>query len=387
MSRFVLAVCAILAPASLMAQTSAPPQQSPAGVPPPSSAGVGAGAQTGFLGVAPAPVSGMSTNGAQPGGMAVTRVPVEGSQFQGQSQGQQPQFQGQGQGQPQAQAQPQYFDHNTVDPQQIDAFNQIMRSQMPMSPDMIRRSIALYDEVQRAMLERSEPEAISDSGIMTLEPGEVPPTIYLSANIASIIGFYDSTGQPWPIRQYVMGSGGQFQVIPLGEGANSITVTPLVPVGFTNLVLTLEGEAKPVTVNLKVSQTVVHQRRDIQIMREGPNAVHTADSGAPDAILAGSIGPDGTPIRAEAGNKFLMTAVSGVDMPADAVPVTVSGVRAKAWMIGDSIIIRSAYPLSAPQPLNAMAGPDGIMVYEIKSTPTVLFDVGGSMVRADIDIQ
>lgn len=377
MNRFVLAACAVLAPTLAAAQTSIPPQQPPAGVTPPSSAGAGAGAQTGFIGVAPAPVSGMSTNGTQPGGMAVTRVPVEGAQFQGQPQGaaqQQP-------------PQPQYFDHSTVNQQQIDAYNQIMRSQMPMTPEMIRRSIALYDEVQRAMLERSEPEIISDSGVMTLEPGEAPPTIYLSANIASIVGFYDSTGQPWPIKQYVMGSGGQFQVIPLGDGANSITVTPLVPVGFTNLVLTLEGEPKPVTVNLKVSQTVVHQRRDIQIMKEGPNAIQIAgDTAAPDAILAGRRGPDGTPIRAEAGNKFLMTAVSGVDMPDSAVPVTVSGVRATAWAIGDSIIIRTRYPLSAPQPLNFLAGPDGVMVYEIKSTPTALFDVGGSMVRADIDI-
>lgn len=261
-------------------------------------------------------------------------------------------------------------DGATLTADKIEGFNEAIEESFPMTPDMIRRYRKIFDENQRALLEREEPTARVDAGFISLEPGETPPVLTVASGIASVIGFYDVTGQPWPITQYVVGSGDDFQVIQLGENANNLAITPLTRVGFTNLVVVLKDEPKPVVMRVGISEEAAHYRHDIQIMSQGPNAkVNTA-------VSDGSV--------TEAGDETLLSFLAGVNIPSDARRVSVQGVDARAWILGERVYVRSKHPLMWPAHSSALSGPDGVRVYEILKSFTALFSVDGQMVRADV---
>ncbi|WP_027234540.1 DotH/IcmK family type IV secretion protein [Leisingera caerulea] len=265
---------------------------------------------------------------------------------------------------------PKLNDGNQLNADKIDGFNQAIENNFPMTPEMVRKFRDIYEANQRALLEREEPDARVDAGFISLEPGETPPVLTLAPSIASVIGFYDVTGQPWPITQYVVGSGQDFEVIQLGEQANNLAMTPLTKVGFTNLVVMLKGQAKPVVMRVGISNETAHFRHDIQIMSQGPNAkINTAV--ASDSVT-------------EAGSELLLSFLAGVDIPTQAKPVAIQGVDARGWLMGEKVYLRSKHPLMWPAHTNAMSGPDGIRVYEIPRSFTALFSVAGQMVRADV---
>ncbi len=56
-----------------------------------------------------------------------------------------------------------------------------------------------------------------------------------------------------------------FQVYALQEGSNQIAVTPLVTHGYSNLIISLVEEDRPIVINLETSDTKTHFRRDITV--------------------------------------------------------------------------------------------------------------------------
>ena len=263
-----------------------------------------------------------------------------------------------------------------MSPMQMDAYQQALRQAFPMSPEMIAYYRELTRVQQEAMLQKPEIKPIVDSGYVSLEPGETPPDLLLASGIATVVSFYDQTGAAWPITQYVHGNANDFQVIQLGKDANSLTVTPLSEHGFSNLIIMLKDEPKPVVMSLRVSRETANYRKDIQVMKPGPNAVIS-----PDIIANPSV-----PIGREAGSRVLMAALNGADMPGEAQPASVSGVNAQAWVLGDDLYVRSRALLSVPMPLEMMSGPDGVRVYRVGKSPVLTFVQDGRTVMANIDL-
>lgn len=330
---------------------------------PPAATGGAGGASTGFAGYVPSASSlqphmsdGMVTGGSNVQPLPATRAPISGGPLS---------------------------DGKQTSPEKIEGFNKSIEQTFPMTPDMLRQYMAIVEEQQRVLLEKPQPQISNSTGLLTLEPGEETPTIYVSPGMFTAIGVYDSTGQAWPITQYVIGNS-SFDVIQLGQDSNSITITPKVPLGWTNIALALKGEPKPIILNVEISKSVANARRDIQVMKPGPNAIITPASEMPSIKPVDM--PQTEPITREAGSPLLMAALSGVDMPETAKPVSIGGVNAKAWAIGGKLIIRSRYPLASPAWTSSLAGPDGVFVYEIDQKPLALFIVNGQIVRADIDI-
>lgn len=272
--------------------------------------------------------------------------------------------------QPAGQELPAISDGRIMNPEKIEGFNEVIEQNFPMTPEMVRRYRDIYEENERALSERKEPEARSKAAFISLEPGETPSEISVAPGIASVIGFYDATGQAWPIQQYVLGSGADFQVVGLGDPSNNIAITPLKRFGWTNLIVVLQGQAKPVVMRIGVSDQIVDDRLDVQVMAQGPNA--TTNTAARNVTLH------------EAGSGVLLSALSGVDLPASAQTVRIDGVDARAWRIGESLFIRSKHALLSPSWLSSMSGPDGVRVYEISPGPVALFSVNGQIVRADV---
>lgn len=259
-------------------------------------------------------------------------------------------------------------------PLRIEGFNQSIDAIFPMTPEMIRRYREIHERNQRAILERPEPEARISTGLISLDPDQPPPNLQLAPGIATVIGFFDATGEPWPIQQFVVGAGQDFEAQRLGENASSLVLTPRVRIGWTNLIVLLQGADKPIVARLRVNEQVTDFRHDFQVMRMGPNARETT----------------ATPRRAadvtEAGSGVLLAALSGVDLPPGAREVPVTGVAARAWQIGDAIFLRSRHALLSPSWTASMSGPDGVRVYRIEGASTALFSVDGRIVRADLNL-
>jgi intracellular multiplication protein IcmK len=261
-----------------------------------------------------------------------------------------------------------------MNPLRIEGFNKSIEQIFLMTPEMIQRYRKIYEDQQSAMLERPEPEALSTTGLVSLDPGEAPPIIYVSPSVASVIGFYDATGAAWPINQFVVGDGNGFQTVRLGENSNNLTISPSKRIGHTNIVALLQGEDKPVTLRIRVSETQVNYRHDIQVMRVGPNAELNNAVSRPSQTVE------------QAGNSLLLATLSGVNVPADAVPVGVDGVDARAWAHDGSVFIRSRHALLSPSWTESMSGPDGVRVYRINASSVALFSVEGRIVRAELKL-
>lgn len=260
--------------------------------------------------------------------------------------------------------------------EKIEGFNQAVDTAFPMTPEMIRRYKEIQEESQRALLETVEPEGKSSTTLVSLQPGEPAPMIKVSPKIASVIGFYDATGAAWPISRFVLGDSSTFTAVALEENANNIVLTPNQKIGFTNIIVKLEGLERPVSVRINVDKEIVDSRYDVQVMHMGPNAQMNNASGA-------------TVIN-EAGEGLLLKALSGVKMPANARRVAVEGVTsavdAIAWLVGDRLIIRTTHSLISPGSIGGLSGAGGVRVYEINPVSMALFSVDGQIIKAQIKL-
>jgi len=264
---------------------------------------------------------------------------------------------------------------NEMSDEKIEGFNEAIDSAFPMTPEMIRRYRKILEENERAAQERPAPDEEITTSLISLEPGEPAPLLTVSPSIASVIGFYDATGAAWPIEQYVLGNTENFSAVHLGENSNNIILTPQGRIGYTNMVAKLQGFDKPVTVRIKISEDVADYRRDLQVMRMGPNAeVNNASAGGMTTTVS------------EAGDGLLLAAITGVDLPKSARAVNVMGVDAKGWVVDGDLYLRSRHALLSPSWTGSMSGPDGIRVYKINPASVALFSVGGQIVRADIKL-
>lgn len=263
-------------------------------------------------------------------------------------------------------------DNNQTNAMRNKGFNDAIETLFPMTPEMLRQFNRIYDESQEAILSRPEPRAVIGSGLVSLEPGAPPPALNVVPGIASVIGFYDATGKPWPVTQYVVGNGAAFQIIQLGQGSNSLTVTPLTRVGWTNIVVVLQDQPTPVVLRVHVGEDSAHYRHDIQVLAMGPFA---------EPVMAANVdlGP-------RAGNAILLAALTGVDMPPDARAVGIVGANASGWITGGDLYVRSRTALISPSWTESMAGPDGVRVYRLAPSEVLLFSNDGQIVRASVEL-
>ena len=254
----------------------------------------------------------------------------------------------------------------------IEGFNAAVDQAFPMTPDMIRRYREILGESERAARERPEPRQESPIALVSLEPGEPAPLLRASPSIASVVGFYDSSGAAWPVHQYVLGDAETFEARHLGGKSNNIVLTPAARFGFANLVVLLEGHDRPVSLRLNISEDVADHLFEVHVTRPGPLSVPR------DAVE----GPK--PALSAADDPMLIAAAEGVDLPPGAQPVEITGVDARAWLAGGELYLRSRHSLMSPAWTGSMAGPEGARVYRIDPVFAALFSVDGRIVRAKV---
>ena len=260
----------------------------------------------------------------------------------------------------------------TVADARAAGFQSALESVFPMTPQMVRDYRNAFDANEDSTLSRPFPTPIDDAALVSLEPGEKPVELRVAPGLASVVGFHDAAGRPWPVRQYVLGNGTGFTVAQLGENSSALAISPLARVGWTNLVIALAGEETPIVLKILTDSERAHFRRSIQIMKLGPDSEGVSDR------------PAGALPRP--GDKQMIAALTGVGLPEAAVRVPVAGVDAQAWKVGQTILVRSQDTLLSPGWTASLAGPGGIRAYRLNAVSTLLFSVDGKIVRATVEL-
>lgn len=243
------------------------------------------------------------------------------------------------------------------------AFANMVRSLMPLSPDQIKALRVLFDKSQQAAATSpgTPPRPTSSTIMVNLAPGSTPPVIRLSNSFVTSLVFLDSTGQPWPIQAFDIGDPNSFDVKWNRKG-NTLLVQPNTTYKSGNIAVMLKGKDTPVMITLIPGQHAVDYRADLRVPGFGPNAKPSL-SGLPDTA-----------------NPKLLTFLNGI--PAQgAKRMTVQGGPGQAWSMGPYIYLRTQLSLLSPGFIASMSSPDGTHVYQIKKTPVVLASYQGQVVQ------
>ena len=138
--------------------------------------------------------------------------------------------------------------------------------------------------------------------------------------------------------------------------------------------MNLQGAPAPLTFMIMAGRDRYDARVDVKVADRGPNA------------RVQIITRPNTP---ETGAAYLTAMLDGAP-PADAVPLSVSGVSpddVRAWRLGDKVYLRTQYTVLSPEWTASENGPDNMTIYAIPSTPVVLLSANGRSVAARLTEQ
>ena len=249
-----------------------------------------------------------------------------------------------------------------------DAFSNMVRNMMPLSPAQIKTLRYMFDRSQRAAADYpgTSPRPTSSSTIVNLSPGSTPPVIRLRSGFVTSLVFLDSTGQSWPIAAYDLGDPKSFN-IKWNRTGNTLLVQAVSTYKSGNLAVMLKGLNTPVMLTLMPGQKDVDYRVDLRVPGLGPNA-KPETSGLPAAS-----------------NPELINFLDGVPPKgAHAVQVVGSGNQSQAWLYGKKLYLRTTLTVLSPGFISTMSSPDGTHVYELPKTPVVLASERGTVVQLTI---
>lgn len=244
-----------------------------------------------------------------------------------------------------------------------EAFSQMARNMMPLTPAQIRTLHYLFSRSRQAVnaYPGTPPKPTSSSVVVDLSPGATPPVIRLRKGYVTSLVFLDSTGAPWTIKAFDIGDPKAFN-IQWNKKSNTLLVQALDAYKAGNLAVILKGKNTPVMLTLIPGQHAVDYRVDLRIPGLGPNA---------KPLFAGMPGQ---------ANPSLVSFLDGVP-PSGAKAVKVSGGPCEAWVYNGHLFLRTHLTVLSPGWLSTMSSPDGTNVYELNTTPIVLASQRGKIVH------
>jgi intracellular multiplication protein IcmK len=250
-----------------------------------------------------------------------------------------------------------------------DAFNSLMKQNIPLTPRQVIKLRQLIDNSQRAAAIPATvpPKPVSTTLMMNLAPGATPPAIRLAQGYVTSLVFVDSTGAPWPIASFDIGDPKTSRIQWDGK-SNVLLIQAISPYADSDLVIRLVGLMTPITLELVSGQRVVDFRTDIHVSGLGPNAKEL---------------PSGTGLPSSA-NQFLLEVLDGVGPPGSRL-LTVNGGDAQAWLFGDKMYVRTRLTVLSPGWVGRMVSPDGMYAYEIQKSASILVSQYGTPIELKIE--
>ncbi|HYF97953.1 MAG TPA: DotH/IcmK family type IV secretion protein [Coxiellaceae bacterium] len=247
------------------------------------------------------------------------------------------------------------------------AFSNMARSLMPLTPDQIRMLHYLFDQSRKSAAEAPAlpPKPTSSSVVVNLSPGATPPVIRLAAGFVTSLVFLDTTGAAWPIHAYDLGDPKGFN-IQWNKKSNTLLVQASDSYKSGNLAVMLEGLNTPVMLTLLPGQQAIDYRVDLRVPGLGPNALTLVDE---------------TPGQ---GDPQLLNVLDGIP-PAGGKQVEVLGGECQAWLSSDGhLFLRTRLTVLSPGWISLMTSADGMHAYEIPKTPVVLASSRGKVVQLSL---
>lgn len=250
-----------------------------------------------------------------------------------------------------------------------EAFNLMIKQNMPLTPQQVVRLRQLIDQSQRAaaMPANVPPKPVSSTLMVNLAPGATPPAIRLAQGYVTSLVFVDSAGSPWPLASYDLGDT-KTSTIQWDGKSNVLLIQANAPYGDSDLVIRLVGMDTPITLALVLGQRVVDYRTDIHVAGLGPNSKDL---------------PTGTGLPSSA-NELLLHVLDGV-APSGSTQLIVKGGDCSAWLLGDKMYLRTRLTVLSPGWIGRMVSPDGMYAYEIQKSSSVLVSQYGQPIELKIE--
>jgi intracellular multiplication protein IcmK len=248
------------------------------------------------------------------------------------------------------------------------AFDDMAKVQLPMSPDQIRTLKTMFDEAQKAAAEHpgTPPKPTSTSQIVDLSPGATPPIIRLQGGFVTSIVFLDATGAPWPIAAYDIGDPRSFNV-QWDQKSNTMMVQAISGYKTGNVAVMLRDLNTPIMLTLLPGQKAVDYRVDLRLPGIGPNSQTTVTH------LPGKENP------------ALLDVLNGVP-PQGSTTLKIAGCSGcSAWLYNGEIFFRTRLTILSPGWIATLTSADGMHAYQLPSTPVVLVSDKGKMVTLTVE--
>ncbi|MBB2169938.1 type IV secretion protein DotH [Gluconacetobacter aggeris] len=282
-----------------------------------------------------------------------------------------------------AQSQPEAQDRNPVDP----AFRNLP------PPPVMRGLYDRYDQAEKNLDGIDDPHRlavpVSRSVTISLAPGAQTNIVRIAQDYPASITFLDETGQPWPIAwDLATNKGGGCDARGQGQnpavrgvgiyacvpeaGSNVLQLTPISRYAHGGVLVSLKGAPKPINFMIMAGTGAYDADLTARVQGRGPNAKSVPVTEA-DAPVTGA--------------SFFNALLDGAP-PADAVPLTVSGVspdHTRAWKIGHEMFLRmdNGYWPVSPAP-SAHQSEYDVEIFEIPETSVVLVSTGTRMISVSL---
>lgn len=234
----------------------------------------------------------------------------------------------------------------------------VMSDYFSVTPNQIMGLRQKANERAKAASElpMAEPKPVTGSITVSLAPGSQPPVIRPFLNNTTTFVVIDSTGQPWPVENFVVGNETAFSVkrFDLSPTGSSFSIVPKGMYAKTNLALKLVGQDTPIVINLMAGQHEVDSRTEVRVQGRGPNAV----------VNSGTM-VEGTDVR-------LLPVLDGIP-PENAKRLQVLGdSNTTVWLSNNRFIVRTPLKIISPASNSFVSSAEGNMnVYVITKVPQI----------------
>ncbi|WP_415912586.1 DotH/IcmK family type IV secretion protein [Neptuniibacter sp. QD37_11] len=249
------------------------------------------------------------------------------------------------------------------------AFEDQKHEVIPVVPEEIRELRELQLNVQQAT---NSPVRNATLQIRTVDfdvESNESVDLLVSHNKASSIVFFDSSGNPWPVEGDVLGDQTAFKSSIFGESKHIIILEIMKPFSESNAIIKLKDVPNPVIVKLIGDADAYDSRLTVRIPQFGPNmdfdnqmSFTTHPQIQQDPVLLDIYNG-----HVQADKEFELVGVPG-----------------EAYLIGDSLYIRSKALLKSPYFGTDVMTFQGTNIYKVPPTPELTFSLNGDVVYATL---
>lgn len=253
-----------------------------------------------------------------------------------------------------------------VAPELIDPATEIDRQvqnlkSLQFTPEQTRivKGLLLDQKRNQSTPYINTPQAKTRSLGISMNPGEEPPILRLSAGMLSTVVFTDSSGNPWNIEKvsldrsrFTDGMDDQQNSKPTEvSDTNILTIEPLDPAAFGNVSITLKGMSTPVIFMLVTGQRDLDIRVDARLPGRSPNAKASYTSGISTTV------PDGVSLQ-------FMDGLA----PDEAVEMRTDSPNVRAWKHGGYIYVRSNFGVIQPAFISSFRANNGMKIFRYEDS-------------------